>query len=474
MKKYFLIPIIVSLLFTVSCDDQLERFPVDSLVEETAYQSVNDLEAGLRGAINSINRGGGQASLLAFNSIFTDNARLGGDNGGQQLNLLNQILNSQTGDQGTWGDRYNAINNFNRVLAGASTITPSAADTDRYNNVLAQCYAFRAYLHHDLLTYYAEDLLNPSSLGVFYQNTVSTSDLPARQTVGEVLTEIENDLTLAASLMPSSSTDKNYATLDFITFLRARVALYSGDYNTAITNANTLISSYSLANQTQYAAMFNGDTDTTEVIFKFDNVQGNNASIAFNWIFTGTGGNFIEMSTELFNAFAIGDVRRSVAVDPSSDPGANPPVLTIGKYPAGADTNYINDYKAMRLSEMYLIRAEAHARKAAPDFAAAAADVNAIRTARFGSAQTTATYTSLNQAIADIKDERRLELCFEGFRYLDIKRYRNILNEGIERDAFDCQGGVPCSLPVSSEKFTFPIPQTEINANPNMVQNSGY
>lgn len=474
MKKYFLIPIIITLLFTVSCDDQLERFPVDSLVEETAYQSVSDLEAGLRGAINSINRGGGTASLIAFNSIFTDNSRLGGDNGGQQLNLLNQILNSQTGDQGTWGDRYNAINNFNRVLAGAAAITPGASEASAYNNVLAQCYAFRAYLHHDLMTYYSEDLLNGSSLGVHYQNTVSTSDFPARATIAENLTEIENDLTLATSLMPSSSTDKNYATQDFITFLRARVALYSGDYTTAISNANSLIGSYPLANQAQYTAMFNGDTDTTEVIFKFDNVQGNNSTIAGNWIFTGTGGSFIEMSNEFFGLLVPGDVRRTVNVDPASDPGANPPVLIIGKYPPGADTNYINDYKAMRISEIYLIRAEAHARKAAPDFAAAAADVNAVRTARFGTPQTTATYASLNEAITDIKAERRLELSYEGFRYVDLKRYRNILNQGIDRDASDCVGGIPCSLPVSSEKFTFPIPQAEINANPNMTQNTGY
>ena len=128
----------------------------------------------------------------------------------------------------------------------------------------------------------------------------------------------------------------------------------------------------------------------------------------------------------------------------------------------------------MRLSEIFLIRAEANARKAAPDFAAAAADVNAIRNARFDLPQTTGTYTSLNEAITDIKAERRLELCFEGSRFVDIKRYRSILNQGIERDAGDCAGGIPCSLPVSSEKFTFPIPQAEINANPNMTQNSGY
>jgi hypothetical protein len=468
MKKYFLIPIIVTLLFTVSCDDQLERFPVDSLVEETAYQSVSDLEAGLRGALNSYGING----VIAFSSIFADNGRLGVDNGGQQLNLLNQILNSQTGDQGTWVNRYRAINNFNRVLAGASAITPGSGETATYNGVLAQCYAFRAYAHYELLLYYGADMTNPSAEGVPYQNVVATSGTPARLTTGEVLTEIENDLTLASNLMPSGTTDVNYATTSFITFLRARIALYSGDFSSAISNANTLISSFPLATQAQYSAMFNGDTDTTEVIFKFDNVQGNNSSIAGNWIFTGTGGSFVEMSNELFGLYASGDVRRTVNVDAASDPGAN--LLIIGKYPPGADTNYINDYKAMRISEIYLIRAEAHARKAAPDFAAATADVQAIRNARFTTAPTTATYTSLNEAITDIKAERRLELSFEGHRYIDIKRYRNILNQGIDRDASDCLGGIPCSLPVSSEKFTFPVPQSEINANPNMTQTAGY
>ncbi|AXG67902.1 SusD family protein [Kordia sp. SMS9] len=473
MKKYFLIPIIVTLLFTVSCDDQLERFPVDTLVEETAFQSVSDLENGLRGSINSINRGGGQGSLLAFNSIFTDNCKVGVDNGGQQIATINQILNSQGGDQGTWTDRYNAINNFNRLLAAASTIAPGVGEEFSYDNILAQAYAFRAYLHFNLLEYYAEDLMNDSSLGVYYQNVVATSGFPARQTVGENLTEIENDLTLAASLMPSSAIDPNYATQEFITFLRARIALYTGDYNTAIANATELINTNTLANQTQYAAMFAGDGDSTEVIFKFDNVQGNNASIAFNWIFTGTGGSFMEMSNGLFQAFSPGDIRRAVNVDPESNPGDSPALLVIGKYPPNADTNYINDYKAMRLSEMYLVRAEAHARKAAPDFAAAAADISTLRTARFGSTQNVATYSSVTDAITNIKAERRIELCFEGFRYLDIKRYRNILNTGVERLPVDCET-VPCSLPVSSEKFTFPIPQSEINANPNMEQNSGY
>jgi hypothetical protein len=53
---------------------------------------------------------------------------------------------------------------------------------------------------------------------------------------------------------------------------------------------------------------------------------------------------------------------------------------------------------------------------------------------------------------------------------------RNDLNTGIVRDAGDCDGtdARPCELPIDSEKWIFPIPNVEINANPNMTQAPGY
>ena len=67
MKKYFLIPILSGLLFTVSCTDQLDRVPVDSLVEATAFQTVSDLENGITGALGNLN----PDNMVAFNAIFT-------------------------------------------------------------------------------------------------------------------------------------------------------------------------------------------------------------------------------------------------------------------------------------------------------------------------------------------------------------------------------------------------------------------
>lgn len=470
MKKYFLITILSSLLFTVGCSDQLDRLPIDSLVEASAFQTVSDLENGIVGALGNLN----PDNVVAFNAIFTDNCRIGIDNGGQQLALLSQQLNSNGGDQGMWADRYNVINGLNRVLAAADAITPGVGEGARYNDVRGMALALRAWFHLELITYYGFDMSNPSALGVVYQNFVSTDGDGERNTSQEVFTEIENDLAAAQALI--TSTDINFPTDDFITFTRARAALFSGDYAGAISAANTLIAKYPLANATQYAAMFAGDTDTTEVIWKFDNVQGANNSVAGNFIFTGTGGDFIEASSELRNAFSAGDIRRDIVTIPSVSPDNTGDAWTINKYPANADTNYINDFKIMRVSEMYLVRAEANARSTSPNFGAAAADVQAIRTIR-GSSVATPTYASVAQAIQDISDERRLELCFEGHRYVDIKRYLGILNQGITRDAADVSylgNNFPSSVSATDNRFIFPLPDAEVNGNPNISQAPGY
>ncbi len=468
MKKYFL-TIIAGLLLTVSCTDQLERLPIDTLVEASAFQTVSDLENGIVGALGNLN----PDNVVAFNAIFTDNCRIGIDNGGQQLGLLNQILASNAGDQGIWADRYNVINALNRVLAAAEGITPGTGEGARYNDVIGRARALRGFLHLELLTYYGFDMTDPSALGVVYQNFVATDGSRERNTTQEVIDFMEDDFTAAASLI--TSTDINYPTQDFVTFARARAALFTGDYAAAVSNATTIIDKYSLASAVDYAAMFGGDANSSEVIFKFDNVQGSNNSVAGNFIFTGTGGDFIEASSELFNAFTAGDIRRDIVMIPSVSPQNTGDALSVNKYPPNNDQNYINDYKMMRVSEMYLVRAEAYARQS--QFGLAAADIATLRTARGSSAVTPAAYADLISAIQDIKDERRLELCFEGHRYVDIKRYAGILNVGITRDAADVSylgNNFPSSVSSTDNRLVFPIPDAEISGNPNISQAPGY
>lgn len=464
MKKYLILILLAA--FFASCEDQLDRTPDDVLVEQTAFQNVNDLKSGLNGVMSGFT----QFDLIQFNSIFGDNNKIGVDSGGQGLNLFNQILDPQNSSGGIWGNRYNNANRVNRVLAAAELITPELGEEDEYNLIVGQLRALRAYFHYELLNYYGENAANPTALGVFYQNTVETNATPERPTTQVTVDAILADLADAESLIPADYTNNTFPTRDFITFTRARLALLTENWSEVINQTNPLIAKYPLADQEQYVAMFSSGDDT-EVIFKRDALQGSNPNYAGAWIFTGTLGNFFEVSDQLFNlleqeANSNGDIRRFVAVGPE---GVEDGEYQVWKFPGSAG-QFINPHKSMRISEAYLMRAEAHARGAA-NFQAAANDIQAVKNARRGTSSNVSAYTNLQAAIADLARERRLELCFEGHRYIDVKRYRNILNQGFERDPVDCPGNVPCNLPVTDARWVFPIPQVELNGNPNVQQN---
>jgi hypothetical protein len=462
MKRIF-ITFFIATLF-VSCEDQLDRETVDVLLEEVAYETVDDIESSVVAVYSNYNPN----AVIDVNEIFTDNCQRGADNGGQKLNILNQIINTQTNSAAIWLNRYFTANTCNRTIRAAEIVTVGPNEQDRLNDLLGQTYAMRALMHYDLLLYYGEDFTNPTALGVPYQEEVSDNppyDNPTRLTTQETVAKILGDLDTASSLLDSSLTGKDRVTEDFISFLRAKVALITEDWDGVISNINPIIDKYSLATQEQYELMFLGDQDQTEVVFAYDNVNGFNRNVAGEFIFTGTGGNFIGMAEGLFNLLqsqaALGDIRFATFTDPDDEE-------TINKYPPISGV-YINDFKLFRASEAYLMRAEAHARL--ENFGASANDVQAVRNARRASTATAAAYASLNAAITDIALERRLELCFEGHRYVDLKRYRNILGVGIERAPSDCPGNIPCSVPVDDRRWVLPIPQVETNGNPNIEQN---
>lgn len=463
MKKYI---IILGLIATfISCDDQLDREPVDTLIEETAFETVTDIEDGVNGIYSNFNPN----FLVGFNTTFTDNAKIGINNGGQSLNLLNQILDTQNNSGQIWLSRYGTANDCNRIIRAAEDVTVEEGEQELLNTLLAQAYGMRAYAHYDVLLYYGEDLTSPGALGVPYQDEVLVSGNLTRLTTQETANRILEDLNTASSLLPSGFEDKNSVTEDFVSFLKARLALITQDWQAVITNTDDLINKYPLANQQQYQDMFAGDADDTEVIFAYDNVNGFNRNLAGQFRFTASteDNSFIEMSNELFDELAAAnDVRFDVNFDLNSSLADGE--IAINKYPAISGL-YINDYKMFRVSEAWLMRAEAFAQQS--QFPQAAEATQAVKNARAGANETATPYANLNEAITDIKRERRLELCFEGHRYIDIKRYRNILNEGIQRDPRDCEGNVPCELPVSDRRWVFPLPQAEINGNSDIQQN---
>lgn len=179
-----------------------------------------------------------------------------------------------------------------------------------------------------------------------------------------------------------------------------------------------------------------------------------------------------------------GDIRYATNVHPSSiidynyatsSDFRNTDKIAIRKYPGTtANGNLVNDIKICRLGEMYLIKAEAQV--AANDLAGAAATIKTLRDARTNRVQPTPSYATATDAWKDILKERRIELAFEGFRFIDLKRLGTLANEGILRDPADCAINGACSMAVSDYRFALPIPLDESNPNPGILaqQNPGY
>ena len=474
MKKRYIYLVATAMMLFASCEDATDIFPVDQVVAEDALTTPEDIEVAASGAFSAYN----PQLLIQFSSRFTDDLRLGGANGGQGVNEINQQITANSGIvNGIYTSYYAAINRANRVLDAINELSGGAlnpSQIESLRNLEGQMLALRALSHFDLLTLFAPSYDNDTDLAVPYIDFVVTFELPARNTVGEVFSAIEADLATAEGLLQSDS--KLFFNPDFVTALRAKIALFRGDNQAAISLSNQLIAQIPLANRSQYMEMY-FDRDDTEVIYKLPRTVAD-PRVGGLFYFTGTGGAFLEMSFGLFSSLDPQDVRFDVLVDDDMDGGAidpvsNPPTtIFIKKYP-GRDGQFgLNDIKMYRISEQYLILAEAQAR--AGQLSQAAATIDILRDARYGNDQVAPVYGTLLDAINDILTERRIELAYEGHRFIDIRRNRAITNTGVVRDMADCGGPTPCVLVVNDFRFTLPIPQAEIDINPNVVQNDGY
>ena len=412
-----------------------------------------------------------------------------------------------------------------------------AADVATYNSIIAQARALRAFAYFELLTYFSTDLKDDNALGVmFFTNVPAASDRFPRVANGIVFAQIEDDLQYAfANVVSPTANSYKFVSKPMITALRARMYLYRGNYTLAkqyaqdaiatsgvsLTAAtpvptpaptNPFYSVFVAANPATAGAptaawntAYYGATSTNpyrrmwadlaqgEIIWSLDRPAAQTwENIATQ--FTTNSSNLVgsplfEVGRALFNKFTAtpGDVRRYANVDPTSlinqnyasDPNyIATDVLVIDKYPGKPGFVTRNDIKVFRLSEMYFILAECLASEGNINGSSnsVASIIKQIRDARnFLGPQALPVYADATAAWAGILEERRLELCFEGFRYIDIKRLGALANQTLDRDATDDQiPNAPLSIPNNDYRFTLPIPLDEINGNPGIQQNPGY
>jgi hypothetical protein len=525
MKKIFVLLVFTG-LFLTSCDeDLLTPFTPGALTDDVAVQTSADLRKLMSSSYNLMT----DREDAVFTSVFTDEAGIGYANGGQGIsdNWIFFVIPSSDSPGIIWGNLYFALSRINRVITYADRITPiDASDADVISRIKAEALTTRALCHLKIMSYFSPDPKSNDALaGILADRIITTSESNSpRATNGAFYTLIHSDLDSALVIFGSLTTGgiptgspiltspTSYASVNLAKALKARAYALKGDYTNAEIWADKVISESGVnlaATQADYNKVFFTDNEpaNTEVIFRLkrtgqQNTQGSNLHNGWCSVKPNLNGSpFYEVGRSLFNLLNANplDFRTKTIVAPSSiiDPNyatsadfRNSDKLIIGKHggvATGAATaastatgGFNNDYKIVRISEMYLIKAEA--RVAAGDLPGAANAIDILRDKRFAANQTTPPYADATAAWKAILDERRIEFAFEGYRYIDIKRLGALAGiSGVDRDPADYSSSSsnfpaadPLNLPLSSYKWALPIPQDELNGNPGIVQNPGY
>ena len=510
MKKIKLyLYVLLTSLTIFSCRDAIDIVQDGEINKEVAFQKVTDLRSFLNGTVyGSVDPN----NEILLGSVFTDEVGITPSNSGWYFSEHRYILNSDNAFvSGTWLNHYRLINRVNRLIEASQTITVADTEKQEFNSILAEAKALRAYAYLQLQSYFTTDMKDDNALGVILTTSVPkpNDQLPRVKNV-EIYSLIESDLDFAYNNLKEGNNYK-YVTKNLINAIRARMYTYRGKYQLAAQYAQAVIdnfpngltpavpitgtpgtttfnsSFYSASTPSPYRQMWN-DAIQGEVIFALSRPSvGSWGNIASNWTTNTTdlsGSPLFDLGRNLFNIInQNNDIRRWAFVDPTSVVSASyatdanyvsTDVLVIDKYPGKGNTPLRNDVKIFRLSEMYLILAEAAA--AQDKLVDAATYIKKIRDARtYSGTATLPVYANKVDALKDVLKERRVELCLEGHRYVDLRRLGETAGVSIDRNKVDdVVSNTPLTLDIKDHRFTFPIPQSEKLGNPNIVQNPGY
>lgn len=464
MKKIF-IPIIAFAVVVSSCKKNLELLPTDSIDISKAYTSVDDIEKGLMGvyAANNLANSANPDGKIYIASILADEAKISNENRGQGQFTFKWQYSSVEGEHNADFARYYVmLDRLNRILEVIENIPAGTpADNARKAKIKAELLGLRGVAHYELLIRFMPSGYDANALGVAVMLKSDITSKPARNKVGEVVTQIESDLSAARneSNLPNAPTDVVRLSKAAIAGYQARVALLKRDYTAAISFATDAInfSGKTLATGGVYQNYWT-DGNESETIWKYRN----QATPQLLWRDT-NGDVFFEPSDKLKNQFdKVNDIRYSTFFG-----AVGGDTSVVIKYPGSSSGPQINDEKIIRISEMYLTRAEAYAES--NQLTQAAADLNAVRAARI-TGYTNVSFAAKDEAVSAIMNERFKELCFEGFRFFDLKRKGLPIN----RNASDVQSTSWQNLPANDYHFALPLPQHETKANPNAQQNPNY
>ncbi len=465
MKKLYKLTfaLLLSVGLITGCEDFLEPSVDQALPIGTAIQTVDDLRGFVLGAHDILNSVGlyGRDFAVAPD-VMSDNAFSNGNSGRFLIQTQFNFVTTNAYSSDTW-------NGFYRVIAIANIVINSdLSGTPQIDYVKGQAYAIRALAHMNLLKLFGQQWVSggDANLGIPYVTTyASGNNYPSRDPIATVWANIGQDFAQAASLM-NPSLDGPVTRIGYyaVKGLQSRYYLYTGDFAAAIAAADVVINSgrFSLVAPENLGAAWasgSGPGSLFEMAFNTTDRLGTD-NIAR--ILRPTNYGDVEATADLYNAYTADDARRTQLM---TDYG-NGRYRVTGKY---VDELGTDNTRVIRFAEVWLNKAEALSRRnSGNDRAVAQEMINTLSAGR-GSSRVYDNGDPLT-----VLAERRLELAMEGHRMFDLARHGLAIPNppipaGLQR--FN-NGASPLSF--GDFKFALPIPNAEINANPNMVQNSGY
>ena len=496
MKKLYSIFFLLGGLFIASaCDERLDLEPQYAEDAESFFVSKQDYERALVGAYDLL-----QTAYLNLwiGEIASDNAIAGGEsaNDSRGLHEIDEMTHGGVNSELRSVLRFNyaGITRVNYMFEYRDNL-----DFEGKDQIFAEAAFLRAYYYFQLVKYFGDvPLIVDRRLSI--SEATSIERAPAEQ----VYAQIESDLQAAAEGLDWTTSDKGRVTKGAALSLLGKVYLYQDKFTEAATTLDRVINEgpYSLidiSSSEEFSGLFSVASEgNTESVFEiqYSGQEGGSyeclvcsegfVAVGYQGIrqyegpVYGDGNSYNLPTQDLFDAYAVGDIRRDgtvldidafiAAQENSGDisyavGGGGHTGFYNNKYikrqgeiglPDDDLTSPVN-YRAIRYSDVLLMAAEAHNRKNGADDVQARTYLNMVRE-RVGMPEITVSGSDLTTAIWN---ERRLELSGEGHRFFDLVRTGQASSE---IEGFE-----------SGKNELFPIPQIEIDlAGGNWDQNPNY
>ena len=495
MKKQFILPI-CALMLLAGCDF-LKKEPLTSITPNNFFTSVDDAESSLTAVYDALQGTGGYGQdLYVAGEMPTDNVTsINGDVNAVQ-NIAWTPNTSQVGN--IFRQMYLGVNRANIVLKYVPNVT---MDTTRRSQILGEARFIRALCYFNLVRAYGGV---PLRLQPTESSQPGEINLP-RASAEDVYAQVVSDLQRAAVQMPAAN--PNRAGRNAASALLARVQLTRRNWAAAQAAAQTVIARNVPLN-TPFKSLFPAENKGAESLFEIQ------------YAGTADGGSILPdlmlplpFATYSFSKFNIPSAELIAFADTVNDRrwAYNGNITSNGAFVGRDHVSYLDATKnrvsganandrgpfvfkwtsiggnfnstdnsyVLRMAEVYLAYAEAVNEQSGPN-QDALDKLNRVRT-RAGLAALTlgSPQAATKQALRnEIDRQRRLELAFEGERWWDLVRYaRHTLADASATHTIT-------ALDIISQRraggardvnfLVFPIPQAEINTNPQIQQNPGY